>query len=341
MKKKVLITGGAGFIGSHTYINLVSAGYTAVILDNLSNSNPCILDRLESITNTKPELIIGNINDAALLEETFSKHNFSAVIHFAGLKAVGESVEKPLDYYNNNISGTLCLLSAMQKAKVKTLIFSSSATVYGNAESSPLKENHPRSATSPYGRSKLIVENILEDLSFSDPTWNIACLRYFNPVGAHPSGLIGEDPKGTPNNLMPYIAQVAVGRRSSLSVFGGDYNTPDGTCRRDYIHVVDLAEGHVAALNYYNSNSGLITVNLGTGSGVSVLQVIEKFEEASGVKINYSITSRRSGDVAECWADPTLAKQRLGWVARRSIEDMCKDTWNWQSKNPTGLSDQQ
>jgi UDP-glucose 4-epimerase len=318
----------------------VSAGYTAIIFDNLSNSNPSILDRLELITKEKPEFIVGDINDTPLLNDIFSMHDFFAVIHFAGLKAVGQSVENPLDYYNNNVSGTLSLLNAMQKANVKTLIFSSSATVYGNVESSPIKENSPRSATSPYGRSKLIVENILEDLSLSDPTWNIACLRYFNPVGAHPSGLIGEDPIGTPNNLMPYIAQVAVGRRSSLRVFGGDYNTPDGTCRRDYIHVVDLAEGHVAALNYYNSNSGMLTVNLGTGSGVSVLQVIEKFQNASGVKIHYSITSRRPGDVAECWADPALAQKKLGWVARRSIEDMCNDTWNWQSKNPNGLSDQ-
>ena len=338
MKKYILITGGAGFIGSHTYVALVNAGYTSVILDNLCNSNSLVLDRLKKITSTQPEFIQGDIRDTELLNKIFSEYAVQSVIHFAGLKAVGESVQKPLEYYDNNVAGTLSLLKAMKNNHIKTLVFSSSATVYGDPHSVPIHENFPRSATNPYGRSKLIIEEILEDLYHSDPSWKIARLRYFNPVGAHESGLIGEDPRDIPNNLMPYIAQVAVGQREYFNIFGNDYPTEDGTGVRDYVHVMDLAEGHVAALHYLHSHdNGLITVNLGTGQGTSVLQMAHAFEQASQKKIAYKFVERRPGDVATCWADTSLAEEVLGWKATRSIEKMCEDTWRWQHINPKGF----
>ena len=334
--KKILLTGGAGFIASHTFIALVNAGYMPVIFDNLCNSNPKVLERLERITGIVPIFIKGDIRDAAALDATFADHAIDAVLHFAGLKAVGESVEKPLEYYDNNVRGTLELLAAMRRAKVRTLVFSSSATVYGDPASTPIHEAFPLSATNPYGRSKLMIEEILGDLFKAEPQWNIARLRYFNPAGAHQSGLIGEDPQGIPNNLMPHIAQVAVGRRDNLQVFGGDYPTPDGTGVRDFIHVMDLAEGHVAALRYFDGAQGLVTVNLGTGRGVSVLQMIAAFEQASGKRIAYQIGPRRTGDIAECWADPALAQAMFGWSASRTLSDMTRDGWRWQSMNPTG-----
>ena len=337
--KKILLTGGAGFIASHTFIALVEAGYTPVILDNLCNSNPKVLERLERITGVTPLFIKADIRDATALDAAFAAHAIDAVLHFAGLKAVGESVEKPLEYYDNNVRGTLELLAAMRRAKVKTLVFSSSATVYGDPATTPIHEDFPLSATNPYGRSKLMIEEILGDLFKAEPDWNIARLRYFNPAGAHESGLIGEDPQGIPNNLMPYIAQVAVGRREKLQVFGGDYPTPDGTGVRDFIHVMDLAEGHVAALKYFDGAQGLVTVNLGTGKGVSVLQMIAAFEQACGKKIAYQIGPRRPGDIAECWADPALARSMFGWSASRTLSDMTRDGWRWQSMNPTGYLD--
>jgi UDP-glucose 4-epimerase len=339
MPHKILLTGGAGFIGSHTFIALLSAGYTPVIYDNFCNSNRKVLERLQQITGSAPEIVEGDVRDAAALDACFASHRISAVVHFAGLKAVGESVEQPLAYYDNNVRGTLELLAAMGRAKVKTLVFSSSATVYGDPASTPIREDFPLSATNPYGRSKLMVEEILADLFKAEPDWKIARLRYFNPAGAHESGLIGEDPQGIPNNLMPYIAQVAVGRRDSLRVFGGDYPTPDGTGVRDFIHVMDLAEGHAAALKYFDTASGMLTVNLGTGHGVSVLQMIRAFEAGSGRKIPYEIVARRPGDIAECWADPALARQMLGWSAGRSLEAMTRDGWRWQSTNPRGYLD--
>jgi UDP-glucose 4-epimerase len=338
MKTAILVTGGTGFIGSHTYIAMVNAGFRPIILDNFCNSNPGVLDRLKQITKQQPELIKGDIRDKTLLENIFATYAIKAVVHFAGLKAVGESVIKPLDYYDNNVCGTLELLSAMRIANVKSLVFSSSATVYGNPATAPIREDFPLSATNPYGRSKLMIENILEDLYQADPDWRIARLRYFNPVGAHESGLIGEDPQGAPNNLMPFIAQVAVGRREYLSVYGDDYPTPDGTGVRDYIHVMDLAEGHVAALSSLFKKGGhLLTVNLGTGNGVSVLQMVHEFERVSGKNIPYKIINRRAGDIAECWADTSLARRQLGWEAHRMLGQMCADTWHWQSQNPNGF----
>lgn len=337
MKKNILLTGGAGFIGSHTYIALTEAGFAPIILDNLCNSSAKIIERLQQITDIKPEFIQGDIRDEKLLDEVFSQHQISAVIHFAGLKAVGESKEKPIEYYDNNVCGTVKLLSAMDRAGVRNLVFSSSACVYGDPASVPITESFPLSATNPYGRSKIIIEEILTDLHLASSEWNIVCLRYFNPVGAHQSGLIGENPKGTPNNLMPYITQVAVGHLATLSVFGDDYPTPDGFGVRDYIHVLDLAEGHVAALNYLYSHTGMLTVNLGTGCGVSVLQLIKAFEKASNKTIPYKIVGRRPGDVAECFADPALAKQKLNWMAHKTLEDMCTDAWRWQLNNPDGL----
>jgi UDP-glucose 4-epimerase len=334
MKKTILLTGGAGFIGSHTYIALVNAGFTPLLLDNFSNSNPQVLERLASITQTQPKLIQGDIRDTNLLKQLFSENHISAVIHFAGLKAVGESVSHPLDYYDNNIHGTLNLLKVMSEAKVKTIIFSSSASVYSELATMPLTENSPQGTTNPYAYSKLCIENILHDLHHADPSWNIARLRYFNALGAHESGLIGEDPQGVPNNLMPYIAQVAVGRREYLNIFGGDYPTPDGTAIRDYIHVMDLAEGHVTALQYLQTKQGLATFNLGRGEGVSVFEMIDAFEHASGKTIAYKIVERRAGDIATCWSNPTLAKQEMGWIAARSIHQICADVWRWQSQNP-------
>lgn len=336
MGNKVLVTGGAGYIGSHACVVLMEAGYEVVVLDNLSNSHPEVYNRIERIVGRKPDLFEGDIRDSGLLDHVFTRHDIGSVVHFAGLKAVGESVDKPLEYYQNNVGGTLNLLERMEHAGVTKLVFSSSATVYGDPASAPVREDFPCSATNPYGRSKLIVEQILGDWHLARPGWSICCLRYFNPVGAHVSGLIGEDPQGVPNNLMPYVAQVAVGRLQKLSVFGDDYATVDGTGVRDYIHVMDLAEGHVAALQFVGERQGLLTVNLGTGSGSSVLEIVRAFEEASGQPIPYEITGRRAGDVAECWADTSLAQQKLKWKATRGLSRMCEDSWRWQSGNPRG-----
>ena len=327
--KDILVTGGVGYIGSHTCVALMSAGYRVTILDNFVNSDAAVIDRIHNICGSMPELIEGDIRERELLDSVFRACTFYAVIHFAGLKAVGDSVKVPLEYYDNNVMGSLSLLNAMQKARVKRFVFSSSATVYGDPASVPICENFPRSATNPYGRSKIVVEDILSDLHRSDPEWHIACLRYFNPVGAHESGLIGEDPKGTPNNLMPYICQVAIGQRDQLAVLGDDYPTRDGTGIRDYIHVVDLADGHVAALAYLETQGGLLTVNLGTGKGHSVFEVIRSFEKASGRKISYKIVDRRPGDIAQCWALPSKAERLLGWKAAKDIDDMCADAWRW------------
>lgn len=337
MKASVLLTGGAGYIGSHTYLALIEAGFQPIIIDNLINSKIVVLDRLEKISGVKPLFIQADVRDARALDQIFSQYDIDAVVHFAGLKAVGESVEIPLDYYDNNVTGTLTLLQVMKQYGVKRLVFSSSATVYGDPKTVPIKEDFPLSATNPYGRSKLIVEDMLRDLYLADPTWNIALLRYFNPVGAHKSGLIGEDPQGIPNNLMPYISQVAVGKRMKLSIFGGDYPTIDGTGVRDYIHVLDLADGHVKALQKLAQNPGMMTVNLGTGRGYSVLEMVSAFSQASGKPIPYEIVARRAGDIACCYADPTVAKLLLGWEAQHNLQAMCEDTWRWQSQNPEGL----
>jgi UDP-glucose 4-epimerase len=333
----VLLTGGAGYIGSHTCIEFLEAGYEVVILDNLYNSNEIVIKRITEITGKKPIFIEGDILDKKILDKVFTEYKIDAVIHFAGLKAVGESVQKPLFYYENNVTGTINLCQAMKKHKIKTLVFSSSATVYGDPASVPINENFPVGATTnPYGRSKFIIEEILKDLFISDKDWKIALLRYFNPVGAHKSGKIGEDPNDIPNNLMPFITQVAVGKREKLSVFGNDYPTPDGTGVRDYIHVLDLATGHLKALKKISDNPGLNIWNLGTGKGYSVLEVVKAFEKASGQRIPYQITSRRAGDIAECYADPTKALKDLDWKAKYGIEEMCSDSWNWQQKNPNG-----
>ena len=326
----ILVTGGTGYIGSHTCVALLQAGRDVLLLDNLCNSQADVVDRLATLCGRRPEFVVADVRDAAALDEVFDRHTIRAVIHFAGLKAVGESVAQPIEYYDNNVHGTLQLIAAMRRASVKTLVFSSSATVYGNPATLPIREDFPRSATNPYGRSKLIVEDILADLSSAEPDWRIARLRYFNPVGAHSSGLIGEAPQGTPNNLMPYIAQVATAQRASLNIWGNDWPTPDGTGVRDYIHVVDLAEGHLAALDYLEKHAGLLTVNLGTGRGYSVLEMVRAFEQASGRPIPYNVAPRRQGDIAQCWADPTLARQLLGWQARRGVDEMCADAWRWQ-----------
>lgn len=330
----VLVTGGAGYIGSHACAALVAAGYSVVALDNFSNSSPFIFERLAQLAGPIP-WIQGDIRDRALLDRLFSTHTIDAVMHFAGLKAVGESLSKALEYYDNNVNGTLTLLSAMAQAGVRRLVFSSSATVYGDAVTLPIREEQPRLPAHPYGRSKLMVEDILEDLHHADETWRIARLRYFNPVGAHPSGLIGEAPKGIPNNLMPYIAQVAMGLRDHLKVFGGDYPTCDGTGVRDYIHVMDLVRGHILALQQAH---GLLTLNLGTGHGTSVLQMIRAFEQASQRPIPYQIVARRSGDVAECYADSSRAQQLLGWKATQTLAHMCEDSWRWQQNQPRPLN---
>ena len=337
MLKTILVTGGTGYIGSHTAVQLINAGYKVVILDNLCNSKRDVINRLETITGVRPEFVVGDIRDRQLLRSVFNNHSISAVIHFAGLKAVGESVAMPLAYYDNNVSGSIVLFEEMARAGVKTLVFSSSATVYGDPASVPITEDFPLGATNPYGQSKLMVEHILRDLHQSDPSWKIALLRYFNPVGAHQSGLIGEDPSGIPNNLMPFIAQVAVGKRARLQVFGNDYPTPDGTGVRDYIHVDDLAQGHLAAINALTQNPGLITVNLGTGQGYSVLDMIQAFEKASGKTIAYDIVARRPGDIAACYADPTRAKTLLGWQAQHGIDRMCADAWRWQSTSTANI----
>ncbi|SHO58599.1 UDP-glucose 4-epimerase GalE [Vibrio quintilis] len=334
---EILVTGGLGYIGSHTCVQLIEAGITPVIVDNLCNSSLEVLKRIEQLTGVQVRFCQGDIRDETFLDSVFSDHNIKSVIHFAGLKAVGESVEQPLAYYDNNVNGSLVLARCMHKAKVKSLIFSSSATVYGDPASVPLTEDAPAGATTnPYGRSKYMVEQCLSDLLIADPAWSITLLRYFNPVGAHPSGTMGEDPQGIPNNLMPFIAQVAVGRRDKLSVFGGDYPTPDGTGVRDYIHVMDLADGHIAALKAVGEQSGLHIYNLGTGQGSSVLDMVAAFSKACGHSIAYEICPRRSGDVAECWAGTDKAEKELGWKASRTIEDMTSDTWRWQSQNPDG-----
>lgn len=333
----ILVTGGTGYIGSHACVALAKAGFKTLILDNLSNSQVQVLDRLESIFGTRPGFIEGDVRDSGLLDDIFRNYAIDSVIHFAGLKAVGESVALPLDYYDNNVTGSLSLLAAMRRAEIKTFIFSSSATVYGDPRDVPISEGCALRPTNPYGRSKLIVEEILADLSNAEPQWKIARLRYFNPVGAHESGLIGESPQGKPNNLMPMVSQVAVGRRDKLLVFGSDYPTPDGTGIRDYIHVMDLAEGHVAALKYCRSNEGLFTANLGTGQGYSVLDVIRTFEAENRCRVPYEIVERRPGDIAQCWADPTIARKILGWQATRELKQMCRDAWRWQQENPRGL----
>lgn len=332
MTSTILVTGGAGYIGSHTTVALLQAGYRVLILDNLCNSNRLVLARIEQITGTMPEFIEGDIRDGAMLDSLFTRHRFSAVMHFAGLKAVGESVQLPLEYYDNNVNGSVQLLSAMKKTDTRIFVFSSSATVYGNPQKLPLTEDHPRSATNPYGHTKLVVEDVLENVHRAEAGWRIARLRYFNPVGAHPSGLIGEAPQGTPNNLMPFVAQVAVGKRPRLNVFGGDYDTNDGTGVRDYIHVTDLALGHVAALRYCEGvEQELLTLNLGTGHGYSVLQMVRAFEQASRKPVPYDIVARRAGDVAACWADASQAERKLGWRAHKALQDMCDDAWRWQT----------
>jgi len=332
----ILVTGGAGYIGTHTLIELLAAGHQVVVYDNLSNSSPVALARVEEITGNKIELIQADVCDRESLDQLFATHDIDAVIHFAGLKAVGESVENPLAYYRNNISGTTTLCEAMAAAGVKQLVFSSSATVYGDPQTLPIREDAATGATNPYGRTKLFIEEMLRDLQVSDSRWRIAILRYFNPVGAHPSGLIGENPNGIPNNLFPFITQVAIGQRDALSVFGGDYATTDGTGVRDYIHVVDLARGHLCALERLVAKPGLLTVNLGTGQGYSVLEMVKAFEQASEREVPYQIVARRAGDIASCFADPTLALEELGWSAQRGLEEMCRDGWNWQSRNPRG-----
>lgn len=332
----ILVTGGAGYIGSHTVVELMAAGLEVVIADNLSNAKPAVLDRLERITGRRPAFVKLDVRDRGALRRLFADHAFGAVIHFAGLKAVGESVTQPLRYYDNNVSGSVALFECMAEAGVKTLVFSSSATVYGDPRSVPIGEDFPLSATNAYGRSKLMIEDVLRDVAKADPNWRVALLRYFNPVGAHSSGMIGEDPNGIPNNLLPYVAQVAVGKLKELSVFGGDYPTPDGTGVRDYIHVVDLASGHLAALRALKEYQGVLTVNLGTGRGYSVLEMIKAFEAVSGRPVPYRIVGRRPGDIAQCYADPALAERLLGWRAGRGIEDMCADAWRWQSMNPQG-----
>ncbi len=333
---KILVTGGAGYIGSHTCLELLKENYDVVVLDNFSNSCKESLNRVQNITGKTLSFYEADLLERPSIHQVFKDHTIDAVIHFAGLKAVGESVTIPLKYYHNNLTGTFNLLSVMDEFNVKNIVFSSSATVYGNPATLPITEDFPLSATNPYGRSKLVIEEILQDLYKSDKDWSIALLRYFNPVGAHESGEIGEDPQGMPNNLMPYISQVATGRLPRLSIFGGDYDTPDGTGVRDYIHVTDLALGHIHTLPKLISKTGVVIYNLGTGNGFSVLEMVKSFERASDRQIAYKITERRPGDIAACFADPSKAKKELGWEATKSLENMCQDTWNWQAKNPMG-----
>ncbi|ELC0658656.1 UDP-glucose 4-epimerase GalE [Vibrio fluvialis] len=333
----VLITGGMGYIGSHTCVQMIAAGMTPIMVDNLCNAKAEVLNRIEALTGVRPAFYQGDIRDEAFLDSVFAKHDVQAVIHFAGLKAVGESVSKPIEYYDNNVNGTLVLVRSMRKAGVKSLVFSSSATVYGDPQTVPITETSPTGATTnPYGRSKYMVEQCLADLVVAEPEWSITLLRYFNPVGAHPSGTMGEDPQGIPNNLMPFIAQVAVGRREKLAVFGNDYATPDGTGIRDYIHVMDLADGHIAALQAVGTQAGLHIYNLGTGKGSSVLDMVNAFSQACGKAVLYEICPRRPGDIAECWASTEKAQRELGWQAKLSLADMTADTWRWQSNNPQG-----
>lgn len=333
---KILVTGGTGYIGSHTCLALIAAGIEPVILDNLCNSKLSVLNRIEEVAGKRPLFYQGDIRDSALLDRIFQEQPIAGVIHFAALKAVGESTQKPFEYYENNIAGTLSLLGAMRRAGCFHFIFSSSATVYGDPHAVPITEDFPRSTMSPYGQTKLMIEQILEDMQTADPRWSMTLLRYFNPIGAHPSGKMGEDPQGIPNNLMPYITQVAIGRRDCLNIFGNDYPTKDGTCVRDYIHVMDLADGHVKAWQVCGETAGMHIYNLGAGQGVSVLEMVHAFARASGMEINYKLVDRRPGDVAECWADPAKAQRALGWKATRTLDDMTRDSWLWQQTNPNG-----
>ncbi|CDG18844.1 UDP-glucose 4-epimerase GalE [Xenorhabdus doucetiae] len=334
---EILVTGGMGYIGSHTCVQMLEAGMTPIIIDNLCNANREVLARIEALTGVQPLFYEGDIRDEAFLDAVFSRHQIQSVIHFAGLKAVGESVANPIEYYDNNVNGTLVLVRSMRKAGVKSLIFSSSATVYGDPDVVPITEQSPvGNTTNPYGTSKYMVERCLSDLHHAENDWSVVLLRYFNPVGAHPSGTMGEDPQGIPNNLMPYIAQVAVGRREKLSVYGNDYPTADGTGIRDYIHVMDLADGHIAALNAVGKKAGLHIYNLGTGKGTSVLEMVAAFSHACGKPVPYEICPRRPGDIAECWSSPEKAERELGWKANRTIVDMTADAWRWQSQNPNG-----
>ena len=335
---RILVTGGAGYIGSHTCVELLAGGHDVLVVDNLCNSKEESLRRVAEIAGREPGFVWADLRDRAVLRALFLRRSFDAVIHFAGLKAVGESTEIPLEYYENNIGGTLTLCEVMLEAGVKKIVFSSSATVYGDPASVPIREDFPTSATNPYGRSKLFIEEILNDLYVSDKSWNIALLRYFNPVGAHPSGRIGEDPNGIPNNLMPFVAQVASGKLPRLRVFGDDYETPDGTGVRDYIHVTDLAKGHLKALERLAVSPGLVTYNLGTGRGYSVLEMVRAFERVSGRSVPYDIVGRRPGDIASCYADPALANKELGWTAGLGVEEMVRDAWRWQSQNPSGYA---
>ncbi len=335
----ILVTGGAGYIGSHTCIELMKAGYDVVVVDNLDNSSDKSLERVEKIVGKKVKFYKEDVRDKEALRRIFKENDIEGVIHFAGLKAVGESVQKPIEYYDNNLISTIVLLEVMREFDCKRLVFSSSATVYGAATEVPLKENMPLGATNPYGRTKYFIEEILRDVYVSDKSWSIALLRYFNPIGAHESGTIGEDPKGIPNNLMPYIAQVAVGRLEKLHVFGDDYDTPDGTGVRDYIHVVDLANGHVKAVAWALNNEGCEAINLGTGNGISVLELRNAFQKASGAKVPYVVDPRRPGDLAEVYADASKARELLGWEAKRGVKEMCEDSWRWQSTNPNGYNE--
>lgn len=336
----ILVTGGAGFIGSHTCVELLEAGYEVVVVDNLYNASRKSMDRVEQITGKKPTFYEADILDREALNQIFEKEKIDSVIHFAGLKAVGESVAKPIEYYYNNIAGTLVLCDVMRKHNVKNIVFSSSATVYGDPAFIPITEECPKGKiTNPYGQTKGMLEQVLEDIHVSDPEWNVILLRYFNPIGAHKSGLIGEDPKGIPNNLVPYVAQVAIGKLECLGVFGDDYDTPDGTGVRDYIHVVDLAKGHVAAIKKLEEKKGVLIYNLGTGKGYSVLDVVHAFEKACKKEIPYALKPRRPGDIAACYADPAKAKAELGWEAENGIEEMCADSWRWQSMNPNGYEE--
>jgi UDP-glucose 4-epimerase len=334
----ILLTGGAGYIGSHTALELVNAGFNVLSFDNYSNSSTEALNRVQQLTGKNIISIAGDIRDAAALRQVFTDYNVTAVVHLAGLKAVGESTQYPLHYYDNNVVGTVTLCQVMRESNVKKLVFSSSATVYGDAKQVPIPESADRSATNPYGQSKLMLEHILEDLVAAEPDWGITLLRYFNPVGAHASGRIGEDPNGTPNNLMPFIAQVAVGKRQQLSIFGDDYPTKDGTGVRDYIHVVDLALGHVKALQYLTNTSGITAINLGTGVGYSVLDMVNAFSQVNKVAVPYQVVPRRAGDIATCYAQPDKANQLLGWQAEKTLEDMVRDSWHWQSSNPNGYA---
>ncbi len=335
--QRILVTGGTGYIGSHTCVALLEAGYEVVVLDNFCNSKAAVIDRIEKVVGKEIIFVQGDVRDKSCLRALFSRHKIDATIHFAGLKAVGESVTDPLKYYDNNVMGSLSLMEVMKEFSIKTLVFSSSATVYGFSDDKPIPETSHLTPYNPYGRTKRMVEQMLEDLHASDNGWNIALLRYFNPVGAHESGLIGEDPNGIPNNLMPYVSQVAIGKLKELSVFGDDYETPDGTGVRDYIHVMDLALGHVAALQAFKRHPGLLTVNLGAGRGYSVLELVKTFERVNLVPVPYRIAPRRAGDIAIYFADAQLAKKLLNWETKRSLEDICRDTWRWQTQNPSGF----